>query len=351
MNMRRFFILLILAVAASFAATDTLQGQVHSSSAYRYLISKEEILRHLEFLTSEEIAGRAAGTPQAKQVADYIAGEFEEYGLQTFRSVSFYQPFTLPAPKGGSTSGLSGRGSSYTEQYKRVTGESSGQVNKGYNVVGYLPAKEKNAGYIIIGAHFDHIGSIDGKFYPGADDNASGVAALLELAKTFGKRYVEKDNLNHNIVFVAFDGNNFSLAGSRHFASRLGIAASQITCMLNLDQMGSTLAPVGDKEEYLLVLGSNKLKGWQQEQLEFANGYFGLGLHLDFSYYGSPDFYDIFYKLSDQQSFTERGIPALLFTSGITKLTNKEGDRVESLDLEVLKRRIELVYRFVWLIE
>ena len=99
------------------------------------------------------------------------------------------------------------------------------------------------------------------------------------------------------------------------------------------------------------MLGGNKLKGWQQEQLEFANRYFGLGLHLDFSYYGSPDFYDIFYKLSDQQSFTERGIPALLFTSGITKLTNKEGDRVESLDLEVLKRRIELVYRFVWLIE
>ena len=116
--MRRFFILLILAVAASFAATYPLQGQVHSSSAYRYLISQEEILRHLEFLTSEEIAGRAAGTPQAKQVADYIVGEFEEYGLQPFRSVSFYQPFNLPAPKGGSTTGLSGKGSFYTAQYK-----------------------------------------------------------------------------------------------------------------------------------------------------------------------------------------------------------------------------------------
>lgn len=59
----------------------------------------------------------------------------------------------------------------------------------------------------------------------------------------------------------------------------------------------------------------------------------------------------IFYRLSDQQSFTEIGVPALLFTSGITKLTNKEGDNVQSLNLEVLRKRIELIYRFLWLIE
>lgn len=333
MNMRRFFILLILAVAASFAATDTLQGQVHSSSAYRYLLSQEGLQRHLEFLTSEEIAGRAAGTPQAKQVADYIAGEFEKYGLQPLRSVSFYQPFTLLPPRGGKATSL------------------SGVSQKGYNVVGYLPAKKKNADYIVVGAHFDHLGKIDGKVYPGADDNASGVAALLELAKAFGKRYMEKGDFNHNIVFVAFDANNLNLQGSRYFASHLVTFPAEIAFMLNLDQIGSSLAPVGKNEEYLLVLGVDKLKKWQQEQLWFANGYFGIGLHLDSSYYGSPEFYDIFYKLSDQQSFTERGIPALLFTSGITKLTNKEGDTVQNLNLEVLQKRIELIYRFLWLVE
>ena len=73
--MRRFFILLILAVAASFAATDTLQGQVHSSSAYRYLISKEEILRHLEFLTSEEIAGRVQSSCTKRGKRSKLAGK------------------------------------------------------------------------------------------------------------------------------------------------------------------------------------------------------------------------------------------------------------------------------------
>ena len=351
MNTGKFYISIILLAISILASSPGMKAQVHSSSAYNYLITPEKILSHLEFLTSEEIAGRAAGTPQARQVAEYIAGEFENCGVQRFRSVSYFQPFQLPAT-GGQRRGSSQYGnSSYSDHYSPGTAESADGNRKGYNVVGFLPSEKKNAGYVIIGAHFDHLGSIDGKLYPGADDNASGVAALLELAKAFGKRWQQQNNLPFNLVFVAFDANNFSLAGSRHFASLLGIPASRIKCMLNIDQIGSTLAPVGKKEEYLLVLGSNKLKGWQQEQLEFANNYFGLGLELDFTYYNSPDFYDIFYRLSDQQSFTEIGVPALLFTSGITKLTNKEGDNVQSLNLEVLRKRIELIYRFLWLIE
>ena len=121
--------------------------------------------------------------------------------------------------------------------------------------------------------------------------------------------------------------------------------------MVNIDQIGSTLAPVGEFDEYILVLGGDKLGTWQKEQLDFANEFFGMGLCIDYSYYGSQQFYDIFYRLSDQQSFTEAGIPALLFTSGITKHTNKETDAVGTLSPEVLQRRIELIYRFLWLID
>ena len=255
------------------------------------------------------------------------------------------QPFSLPEVSG------SAQGGSYMDQYRRITGAPAPDAPKGYNVVGYLPSGKKDAPFIVIGAHFDHIGKIDGKVYPGADDNASGVAALLELARMFGQRHMERGDLNHNLVFVAFDGNNYSLGGSKYFASKMGIPAGKITCMINIDQVGSVLAPPGKNPEYLLVLGGNKLKGWQKEQLDFANDFFGLGLELDYTYYGSRDFYDIFYKLSDQQSFTQMGVPAVLFTSGITKYTNKEGDNLENLSLDVLLKRIDLIYRFIWLIE
>ena len=339
-HMRRMVILVAVAMLSAVAAF----GQVHTSDTYRYLLTGEETLKHLEYLTSDEVAGRGAGTAQAMRTAEYIATCMESYGVRPFRSVSFFQPFGLPAGKKGSAS--------YNQVYRSVAGSSAGVNNekKGHNVVGYLPSGRKNAPYVIVGAHFDHIGIIDGKVYPGADDNASGVAALLELARMFGQRYKEKGNLEANIVFVAFDGNNFSLQGSRHFVSRLGIPASEITCMVNIDQIGSTLSPVGENPEYLLVLGGNKLKGWQKEQLDFANEWFGINLEIDHTYYGSQDFYDIFYKLSDQQSFTAAGITALLFTSGITKHTNKDTDCVDNLDIDVLVKRIDLIYRFIWLI-
>lgn len=308
-------------IALLFFAAEGVFAQIHSSSTYEYLITSDSQLKHIEFLTSGEIAGRGAGTPQGKEVADYIAGEFEKYGLQPFKSVSFLQKFSI-----------------------RHTGKS------GYNVIGWLPAKNKNAKYIIIGAHFDHIGTIKGKMFPGADDNASGVAAMLNIAQAFGERFKEKNDLEHHLVFVAFDANNHSLQGSKHFTGRMGIYSSNITCMVNLDQIGSTLAPPDKNKEYLLVLGADKLKGWQVEQLNFANKFFDINLDLDYTFYNSQDFYNIFYKLSDQQSFTEMGIPALLFTSGITNHTNKESDTPENLSPEVLNKRVELIYRFLWLI-
>ncbi|MBQ2913624.1 MAG: M28 family peptidase [Bacteroidales bacterium] len=339
MSVRNFFattaILILLA-----AASARLQGQVHSSSSYMYLLGEKNTLEHLEFLTSPQIAGRGAGTAQAKEVADYIAEAFASYGLLPLNSINFYQPFELPPPR------PSGKRSGGMDAPQGVR---KGQ--QGFNVIGYAPSRNKDAQYIVVGAHFDHIGIHGEKYYPGADDNASGVAGMLEIAKAFGKRFVERNDLNHHIVFVAFDGNNYNLSGSRAFLQKKGIPPHKIACMLNLDQMGSTLTPVGEYTEYLQVLGADKLPPWQKEQLDFVNDYFGLGLLIDYTYYGSRQFYDIFYRLSDQQSFTAAGVPALLFTSGITRHTNKESDTVATLSLDVLQRRIELIYRFLWLID
>jgi len=320
------------------ASAVQMKGQVHSSTTYKYLLQEQALREHIEFLTSPERGGRAAGTSHTKEVAEYIAKEFELYGLVPFKGISYVQQFNITSPN------------------RKTNPHSLGRVPvaqqlDGYNVIGYAPAKAKNAKYIVVGAHFDHIGSFGDKFYPGADDNASGVAALLELAEAFAKRYRDKNDLKHNFVFVAFDGNNHNMQGSKAFLARKGIPAEKIECMVNIDQIGSNLSPVGDNYEYILVLGADKLTPWQKEQLNFANDYFKLGLCIDYTYYGSQQFYDIFYRLSDQQTFTAQGIPALLFTSGITRHTNKVSDTLETLSLGLLLRRVELIYRFLWLID
>lgn len=339
MSVRNFFAILI-SIILLFAAEMSASGQVHSSTSFRYLLNESDLKEYVGFMASAEMAGRAAGSSQAKETADYIASKFESFGLLHFNGIDYRQQFRILASKRVKAA--------HQHKSSHVQGP---QDLEGHNVIGYVPAKEEGADFIIVGAHYDHIGSYGDKFYPGADDNASGVAALLELAKAFAARYREKNDLNHNFVFVAFDGNNHNMQGSKAFLKKKGIPAERISCMINIDQIGSTLSPVGEFDEYILVLGADKLEPWKKEQLDFANEYFGLDLCIDYSYYGSQQFYDIFYRLSDQYSFTELGVPALLFTSGITKHTNKESDTPDTLRYDVLLRRIDLIYRFLWLID
>ncbi len=300
-------------------------SQVHSSGAYEYLITIKQQKKHIEELTSAETEGRATGTAGAALAKGYIASAFEQYGLRRWRG-SYFQEFPVYP------------GKELREGEPRI---------KGCNVAGYIPSSEGGRDYIIIGAHYDHIGTLEGKVFPGADDNASGVAVLLELAKVFGK-IREKEKFNKNIVFAAFDANNMNNAGSRQFASDLRIAPERIICMINIDQIGSNLSPPGKDSSYLLVLGADKLKEWDREQITLCNNLSETPLDIDFTYYNSPSFYNIFYRLSDQSSFTENEIPSLLFTSGITIHTNKESDNVSNISFRVLDKRIKLIYKFIY---
>lgn len=315
--------ILFYCFALIFITPKLAVAQSHSSDSYRYLIDTLTQKKLIERLTSREFMGRGAGTEGAAITAEFIEQEFKEYGLESYKGISYIQEFKLPIAK-----------------------ESNTKI--GRNIVGFIPAKEKNSKFIIIGAHYDHIGTINGRLFPGADDNASGVISLLQLAKAFGKRYLERGKGDKNILFVAFDANNISLSGSRYFVERLGGELKDIECMINIDQIGSNLSPPSTDSTYILILGSNKLKEWQKERIDSYNTRFKTNLHIDYTYYNSESFYNIFYKISDQNSFAEMGVPALLFTSGITKLTNKEEDNISNISFDTLYKRILLIYRFIW---
>ena len=314
----------VLFTLISFAAS----AQVHSSSGYEYLISTKQQEQHLKELTSSNATGRATGTSGANLIRDYIANEFRSYGLRIWRGKHIHK-FLVNSGK----SSIAGQ-----------------PPLDGYNVAGFIPSHIPNSNYIIIGAHYDHMGTINGKLLPGADDNASGVTALLELAKAFAEMAKRGDLITSNIVFVAFDANNRNCQGSKTFARDMIISPNRVTCMVNIDQIGSSLSPISNNPKYMLILGAENLKVWEKEQINFANRLEPEQLELDYTYYNSPGFYNIFYKLSDQQSFTEMGIPALLFTSGITTVTNKESDNISNLNIPILDRRIRVIYRFIYLL-
>lgn len=320
MNTQRFFTLL------SFLTFSVLGfAQVHSSGAYESFITTQQQKHHIQELTSPKTAGRAAGTIGAAIAGEYIEKEFAKYGLREWRT-KYKHEFQIHPDK----------------KAKPGTPPLTGN-----NIIGYIPAQQSAADYIIIGAHYDHMGMLNGRLFPGADDNASGIAVLLELAKAFSQM-AKHEAIHKNIVFVAFDANNMNNAGSKDFVNNLHIFPERINCMINIDQIGSNLAPPGADSNYLLILGNDKLDYWAAEQLSLCNKISEDTLNLDFTYYNSKSFYDIFYRLSDQRLFTEKEIPALLFTSGITKLTNKETDDFSHISFDVLDKRIKLIYKFVY---
>lgn len=249
-------------------------------------------------------AGRRSGSIGASRAASLIARRFEQAGLHPYGG-EWYHDFNL-------TDSLSGR-----------------------NVVGFVPGTSGK--YIVLAAYYDGLGTIDGVLYPGADANASGVVAL-ELVASLLRR-----DVRDGVIVVAFDAHHNNYAGAKAFWRELSGSGVKPRLMVNLDTVGSTLAPVRARiPRSLMVLGGKKYRSVLEESAALGC------VDLHFDYYGSERFTRLFYsKLGEHSVFLEKGVPAVLFTSGVTFNTNKPTDTPQSLDLEALRSRILCVVRFV----
>ncbi len=290
------------------------------------VLSEEKLRYEVSFLADSLCTGRATGTVGCGIAGFWISRQFRAAGLRQFDG-SWFRSFIY----GG---------------------------YRGNNVVGYLPGKNTGR-YILIGAHYDGMGTIGNVMYPGADSNASGVAALLSLAEMFARLKMLGKDYPGGIIFVAFDGKKLNMSGATEIARLLGhgeikdpetgepITPDKVHYMVNIDQVGGTISPLTPgRSDYLMMLSDEKTG--RRHALEAANGQYFLGLDIDFSYYGSRDFTRLFYeRISDQRPFMEKGIPSVMFTSGISMRNNKPYDDASSIDYPVLLKRILLMYHYI----
>lgn len=311
------------------AASQNAMTREHQAA--KKVVTTARMTSQLSFLCDSLCHGRGFATPGGAEAGFWINREFERIGLMKF---------------GGS--------------YGRKVLDGKGKA--GHNIIGMLPGSKyfSRDRYIIVGAHYDHIGELGSRMYPGADSNASGTVAMLNLAemltalRNYGKSH------NYNVIFVAFDGKEQNMAGAIAFWELIEngelsdpqtgkpITREKISLMVNIDQIGSTLAPLrSGRKDYMIMLGTESLKPAKQGLLHSCNKTYGIDLDLDLTYYGSPDFTRIFYRLSNQKIFIDKGIPSVLFTSGITLNTNKIWDKPQTLDMEVFKKRIFLMYHWI----
>jgi Zn-dependent M28 family amino/carboxypeptidase len=279
------------------------------SSVQAQDIDQATVKKHLYTLASDEMAGRKAGTEGIEKAAKYIEGEFKRIGLTTYSDLKTYrQTFTF-------------------------TNRRSKEEITSSNIIGVLEGKSRKNEYVIISAHYDHLGtrsSGEGDLiFNGANDDASGVAGVLALAEYFKK----KNNNERTIVFIAFTAEEMGLIGSTHFGK--GIDASKFIAGINLEMMGKEPA-TGPKTAWLTGFDRSDFGKIIQKNLK------GTGYQL------FPDPYpkfNLFFR-SDNASLARLGVPSHTFsTTQIDKDPDyhKASDEAESLDVGIITETIKAV--------
>lgn len=164
-----------------------------------------KLLDDLKYLSSDELEGRSADRSSMQLARDHVERRFRESGIEPF-NVDFKQAFPITRRNAASLNGI--------------------------NFVGMIKGKKHADKYIVITAHYDHVGISNGEIYNGADDNASGTAALFAIAS-----YFKKKRPDHSLIFVAFDAEEKGLQGARHFVANLPVAKDSIVLNVNMDML------------------------------------------------------------------------------------------------------------------
>lgn len=270
----------------------------------------EQLSADISYLASDELEGREIGTNGETLAAKYIASRMEALGLKPMGDDGYFQYFDIHI-----------RSNPHAE--KPAPGD---PVISGKNVVGML---DKGADKTIcVGAHYDHLGygkegSLylgDPQIHNGADDNASGVGAMLLLAERLSKM-----ELNYNYIFIGFSGEEKGLWGSKHFVNNSTIPLPQIDAMINLDMVGR-LRP----DERISVHGNGTSPVWNEMISKADNG---------FTYSFSPSGIGP----SDHTSFYLVNIPVLFFFTGQHSDYHKPSDDVVHINYQGIQRISNLI--------
>jgi hypothetical protein len=310
-----------ISVLVTAAALGT--SLAHAQSAPPAPASVDRITHDVAWLADDAREGRGVGTAGLEAAAAYIAEEFREIGLAPGGTDGYFQPFELDPQ-------------SPVLAHTQLGGE---QVK---NVIGILPGRGELAGEIIvIGAHYDHLGlgtrgyaqmsrdsAAANQIHNGADDNASGTAALLEAARTLAGREVE----NHRtIVFVAFTAEELGTIGSSYYVDHPAAPHGSTLAMLNFDMVGRLS---GDT----LVVGGTGSAAELEAVLDRVNRRYGFSIGKQADPWGN----------SDHAVFYGKEVPVLHFYTSLHRDYHTPSDDWQLLNTTGIARIVAFASDVAW---
>ncbi len=274
----------------------------------------DQLKADVSYLADDKLEGRAVGTKGEQLAAEFIAKRYKELGLSPKGTDGFYQTFSRKL-----------------EADPHSTTPTDTGVVVGRNVAGFMDNGAKTT--VIIGAHYDHLGygeygslhTGEPAIHNGADDNASGVALMLQLAEK-----LKTTNKSNNYLFIAFSGEERGLWGSNFFAKEPTLKLDDVNYMINLDMVGRL-----NEENKLAINGTGTSPVWKETLERLMNGRFSLVL----SESGVGP--------SDHTSFYLKDIPVLHFFTGQHDDYHRPSDDVEKINFEGMNQIAMYIFNLI----
>lgn len=296
-----FFVLLQTFSCKGQTETSTEQSlqQVEVKSQ---LFDADALLERVRFLSLDSLEGRRTGEKGGLIARDYVVSQFKKNGISPLLS-EYTQPF------------------SFEGRRDKITYE-------GANVLGLIKGTEHPEKYVVISAHYDHVGVNNGEIYNGADDDASGTSAIIAIAE-----YLQKNPPKHSVIIAAFDAEEMGLRGAAHFLEANTIPKEQIALDINLDMVGR------NNNNELYVVGTNLYTQLQPaitdlelpENFKLSVGHDGL------------DGKDNWVSSSDHGPFHRQEIPFLYFGVEDHKDYHKPTDDFEFIQPEFYAKAVAVI--------
>jgi Zn-dependent M28 family amino/carboxypeptidase len=315
-------LLLILGISCT-----TQKASVENTSPAKYsnTITADDLKTHLYIVAADSMGGRETGSVGQKKAGKYL--------------ISQYQKNNIPFPKGA------------TNYYQPVpaaflNAKRNDNLPDSENIWAYIEGSEKPNEVLVISAHYDHVGMKNDEIYNGADDDGSGTVALLEISQAFEIAKKEGHGPKRSILFLHVTGEEHGLHGSRFYSENPLFPIENTITDINIDMIGRRDEAHADSNNYVYVIGANRLSTDLDNICTIANTkYTHLTLDYKFNDLKDPNH---FYERSDHYNFAKQGIPSVFLFNGTHADYHKPTDSADKIEYDALAKRAQFAFVVAW---
>jgi len=223
------------------------------------------------------------------------------------------------------------------------------QSLEGSNVLAVIEGSDEKLKkeFVFVTAHYDHLGMPDSTvIYYGADDNASGTAGVIEIARAFAEAKKQGVGPKRTVVCMLVSGEEKGLLGSKYYTEFPLFPLDKTIVDINIDMIGRVDEPHANNPDYIYVIGSDRISTHLHDINEIVN-FEHTKLELDYKYNAKDD-PNHFYERSDHFNFAEKGVPIIFFFNGVHPDYHRPSDTADKINFDALAKRAQLAFYVAW---